>query len=344
MEIKSVLVTGSEGYIGSALVPRLLANGYQVEGIDMCYYDDSYEQKSSSYVLKKKDIRDITENDISSYDAIIHLAALSNDPIGELDQSLTKEINEDASLNLAACAKKVGVKRFIFASSCSVYGTADSDVVNENSPVNPLTAYARSKRHVEIGLQKLGDQSFTVGIMRNSTVYGYASKYRNDLVVNNLVSTAVATGEIQIMSDGSPWRPLIDVRDLADCVISFLEAPTSLMNGILYNIGFSENNYQVRDIASVIQNFLPDCTISYSKMQENDRRSYKVDFTRFHKAFPQIKLNWPLAKSIQDLITVLKKNEFNQSDLSEKKFSRITELINKIKNGSLTNTLTYPYL
>lgn len=318
----------------------MIEKGYHITGLDTCYYTDELSNKEKkSYKLIVEDIRNTDKIDLTNIDAIIHLAALSNDPMGALKPELTYEINEKASIRLAEKAKKQGVKRFLFSSSCSIYGIGTEETVSEKSKTNPLTAYAKSKIAVEEALQTLADDSFTVGLLRNSTVYGYSPKYRNDLVVNNLVSTAVAFNEIKIMSDGSPWRPLIDVRDLSDIFIAFLQADSSVINGEIFNIGFNENNFQVKDIGDMIKEYLPDCSITYTGEHGSDSRSYKVNFDKFKKAFPQVIQQWQMTKSIKDLIDRLQAIHFSADNFKEGKFIRLNELQEKINNKSIDENL-----
>src|SRR5260221_9152598 len=239
MELKHVLVTGSAGYIGSVLVGKLILKGYKVTGIDTLFFENTYLGKRFTGAFVQKDIRLITEKDLQGVDAIIHLAALSNDSMGELKKELTEDINYKATVRLAKLAKKAGVKRFIFPSSCSVYGIAKKSIVDEKSKAHVLTAYATSKIASEKAMQKLADKDFTVCLLRNATVYGFAPAFRDDLVVNNFVMCAMTTGEIRIKSDGTPWRPLIDVRDLSDIMITFLIITPKKINGEIINIGFN---------------------------------------------------------------------------------------------------------
>lgn len=340
MEIKKILVTGSEGYIGSVLVSKLLHKGYEVDGLDTCYFsNNSLGKNKDKYKLIKLDIREIESLDLSRYSAIIHLAGLSNDPMGELNEGLTVDINLKSTLNIAKAAKKAGVKRFIFSSSCSIYGIAKKEYVDEKSDVNPLTAYAKSKILSEKGLVRLADNNFCVGILRNSTVYGYSPRYRNDLVVNNLVSSGMVFGLIKIMSDGTPWRPLIDVRDLSDIFIKFLTVDSKKINGRIMNVGFKENNLQVKNIAEIINKYLTTCKIVYSKEHARDDRSYKVDFSLFKSTFPEIIQKWTIRRSIKDLIDHLKIYKFSKEDFSNGIFNRINEIKRLLKQKRINNNL-----
>lgn len=321
-----ILVTGDRGYIGPVLIKQLLARRYTVVGMDTDFFVFSPPLENNSYRKIHKDIRQVNERDLYGIEAIIHLAALSNDPLGALNMKLTEDINYKATIRLAKLAKKSGVKRFIFSSSCSIYGKCDIDEVNEQSTVAPLTAYAKSKIDTEKGLLALASDDFCVVLMRNSTVYGYSPNLRIDLVVNNLVAHAVTTGEIKILSDGTPWRPLIDVRDLSRICINFLEIEKEKVNGVIVNIGFAENNVQVKDIALRIQKRLSACTIVYSNEHGKDTRSYKVNFDKFHMLFSGLRQEWTIEKSIDDLVSYFKRNNFSHIDITSGKYERIAVL------------------
>lgn len=340
MAIKKILITGSEGYIGMVLIDKLLHKGYKVIGLDTNYYSSvTLGSRRRPYRLLHQDIRNITKINFSGIDAIIHLAALSNDPTGEINPRLTNAINYNATVSLAKAAKREGVRRFLFSSSCSIYGIAKTDVVTEKSPVNPLTAYARSKIACEKALTQLADDTFTVALLRNSTVYGFSPRFRNDLVVNNLVTSALATGEIRIMSDGTPWRPLIDVRDLSEIFIKILKTPSKKINGMVVNVGFSENNFRVHDIVDLIKRELPDCHVVYTSEHGQDARSYKVNFSKFHHLFPTIKQHWPLKRSIKDLIVQLRKNHFSSNQFVKGYFTRLETLKKLTSSGRLNPNL-----
>jgi nucleoside-diphosphate-sugar epimerase len=263
---------------------------------------------------------------VKGYDAIIHLSALSNDPLGEINPGLTEEINYKSTVNLAKLAKRAGVKKFIFSSSCSIYGIAAKGIVDEKSKVNPITAYAKSKIKSEKSLARLADKNFLVCLMRNSTVYGISPQFRDDLVVNNLVTSALASGVIRILSDGTPWRPLIDVRDLSDIFILFLESENRKLNGKVVNIGFQESNYQIKDLAKIVQKNLSGCRIIITGEHGKDARSYKVKFDLFNKLFPEVTQKWPVNRSVHDMIKQFKSLKNETKNLKSDKYSRIAAL------------------
>lgn len=338
--MKKVLVTGDRGYIGSTLVPALLKKNINVTGFDTNFFTKVLgNPQTVKYKNITKDIREIEEKDCYGIDAIIHLSALSNDPMGDVNPKLTEEINYKSSVKLAKIAKKMKVKRFLFSSSCSIYGIAKEDTVSEESEVNPLTAYAKSKIDTEKELMGLADSDFCIGLLRNSTVYGYSPKFRDDLVVNNFAVNAVALKKITVLSDGTPWRPLIDVRDLSSIFIKFLEADAKKINANIFNIGFSENNFQVKKILSLVKKHVFGCKVLYTGEHGADTRSYKVSFNKFKKAFPEIKQKWNLEKSIIDLISVLVSVKFSTKDLSEKKYTRLAVLKKLIEEDKLNKSL-----
>lgn len=337
MEIKKVLVTGDQGYIGATLVPMLISEGYDVVGFDTVYFSDGLEEEKQYHRITK-DIRKITKKDLQGIDAVIHLAALSNDPMGEINPGLTKAINLDASRRVARLSKQAGVKRFLFSSSCSIYGIAGG-TVDELSPASPLTSYAASKISFEKTLRKLADDTFHVGILRNSTVYGYSPKFRNDLVVNNFVTCALSLGNIRVMSDGSPWRPLIDVRDLSSVFIAFLKKDATKINGEIINIGFDENNFQVKDVLASVKKHIPTAKITFTGEHGADTRSYKVDFAKFKKLFPRFKKQWPLDLSVADLVTRLQEKKYNKKDFESRRFTRLAVLKRLLENRRVDENL-----
>lgn len=337
--VKKVLITGINGYIGTVLADKLRGANYKIEGIDQNYFKTVLIEKHKDVRSKKLDTRYTNKISLKNIDCIIHLAALSNDPMGALDEKLTHDINYKATVDLARKAKKAGVGRFIFASSCSVYGIAKRGIVDERSKVNPLTAYAKSKILAEKELRKLADDKFCVCIMRNSTVYGYSPRFRNDLVVNNLVTCGFATGKIKILSDGSPWRPLIDVRDLSDILIKFIEIDSKDVNGKIFNIGFKNGNYQVKEILRLVKKKLPKCEVEYTNQHGSDTRSYKVNFNKLYQILPGLKQNWPLEDSIEDLIVRLKKANFSERDFKNGKFVRLNRILYLMNRNKINKEL-----
>lgn len=325
--IKTVLVTGDKGYIGSVLVPLLLRRNIRVTGLDTDYYRDCFVSGydiAPEYSSIQKDIRHLEKRDLEGIEGIIHLAALSNDPMGDIDESLTEDINYKSTIRLAELARESGVRSFLYSSSCSIYGKGSGDVVDEANPTNPLTAYARSKIRSEEDLARMSGRSFYVGLMRNSTVYGFSPKFRDDLVVNNLVVSALLNGELRVMSDGTPWRPLIDVRDISAFFVRILLGPDEILNGKVINIGFSENNFQVKDVVQIIKDVMPDVSVRFTGEHGADTRSYRVSFDLLKKTYGDVPLEWPLEKSVRDLVERLR--DIDRISLEDKRFTRLAVL------------------
>lgn len=328
--IRRVLVSGNLGYIGSVLVPMLIDKGFDVTGYDIHYYDDSclVEQPSALAGTQiYKDIRQVTEDDLKDIDAIVHLAALSNDPLGELDENLTESINLDATLKLARLAKSLGVKRFVYASSQSMYGIAKDGIVKEDSPVNPLTTYAKTKWDAECQLKELADDSFTVVCFRPSTVFGASPKLRCDIVFNNLVACAYTTGKIEIKSDGSPWRPVVHIRDVSNAFIAGLIAPKDIVQGQSYNVGIQNGNYQVKDLAKAAQKAVLRSELVFTGEHGSDARTYKVSFDKILTELKDYyKPVWDLKRGGDELVALFDRVGFTEEDFRGRKCIRLLQL------------------
>ncbi len=334
-----VLVTGHKGYVGSVLISKLVEKNFEIVGCDVGFYPDEIVKGSEQVKTINKDVRDLTEKDIEGYSAIIHLAGLSNDPLGEINSGLTNDINHLATVNIAKIAKKVGVERFVFSSSCSVYGAAEN-IVDENSEIRPLTAYAKSKADSEIELNKLKDDSFMTINLRNPTVYGISPSQRLDLVVNNLIGSVITTGKIKLLSDGSAWRPLLHVEDMADAFIHVLEIPLSKLGKDAYNVGTNIENYTVKEIAQKIQDNIPDSVVEFSKGANADPRSYKVNFDRINSEL-KFKLKWNLDKGITSIFNSLKESNFQGLGFNDKKFYRIQYIKWLLENKKIDSNLRF---
>jgi nucleoside-diphosphate-sugar epimerase len=340
--MKTVVVTGHNGFVGTHLVKLLKESGYNVIGIDTNFFDD--ECKFTEYVKPDKEIikdtRLITEKDLKDVDAICHLAALSNDPMGALNPELTHEINHRASVNIAKLAKKIGVGKFIFSASCSMYGIADGDkALDETAPFAPVTAYAVSKVNTEKDVKPMGDKNFSVTFLRNATAYGISPKLRLDLVVNNLVGWAMTTGQIRIMSDGTPWRPLIHVEDLARAFVAVVETPGELVNGKSFNVGLNRENFQVKDIAKMVGDVVPNCKVVISGEHGGDSRSYRVDFSKIARELPAFKPQWDLAKGIEDIYKKYKEFGMDDEHFNGRYFTRLKQLEYLLKGDKLNENL-----
>ena len=322
-----VLVTGSGGYIGQVLVPLARARGWEVVGLDAGYFE-SCDVPGMDVAMPEisKDVRDLEPSDLRGFDAVIHLAGLSNDPLGELNPGLTSEINYAASVRLASAAREAGVKRFVFSSSCSVYGARSNRPVIEEDELEPLTAYAVSKVETELAVSKLASPDFCPVYLRNATVYGLSPRLRFDLVVNNLAGWAHTTGVIRIMSDGSPWRPLIHVADVSNAFLAAVEAPTESVWNQSFNIGTDRDNYTVKDIATLVNEAYPACEVSYSDSPPADSRSYRVDFSKARRTLPGFQPGWTLAAGIAELRDKFRAVNLSLDDFQGPKFTRLKHI------------------
>ncbi|MEM4160572.1 MAG: SDR family oxidoreductase [Thermoplasmata archaeon] len=336
-----VLVTGDKGYIGRILVKHLISKGYEVVGMDIDYYKgcDLYEDQLPEYKSIEKDIREVTKEDLEGIDCIHHLAALSNDPLGEKDPGVTMEINYEASLKLSTLAKKAGVMRFVYSSSCSMYGKAGANTVNEESPLEPLTAYAQSKVKSEAEISKLADKMFTPVFLRNSTVYGLSPRLRFDLVVNNLVGSAFTTGKIKIMSDGTPWRPLIHIEDLAEVFFLVTECEKDVVHNQAFNVGENTENYQIKDIAEIVKKVMPECEITYTYEHGPDTRSYRVNFDKLHTSLKGFKCRKRVEDGVKELYAKFKEVGLTYEDFMSYKFTRLKNIRRLMEAGKLDKRL-----
>ncbi len=322
-----VFVTGHKGYIGVHLVDLLKQAGHSVTGCDLGLFDGcAWEKVVPADRDLRKDVRDVTLEDLTGHDCVMHLAAISNDPMGEVDAAATYAINRDASVRIAQLAKKAGVPRYLFAASCSVYGAGKKLDLDESDPLNPLTAYAKSKIETEQAVSGLADHDFTPAYLRNATAYGHSAMLRIDLVVNNLLACAVATGEIRIMSDGSPWRPLIHCRDIAGAFIAFMNAPKEKIHNKAVNVGGNGENYQVRNIADKVKELIPSAKITYTGEVGADPRNYRVKFALLNKLLPDFKLQYNLSTGMEELHRKLIDHGFSKKDWIGDQFVRLRTL------------------
>lgn len=339
---KKILVTGSEGYIGTVLVPMLIEKNFDVVGIDSLFYSDGNLDQSNrlNYELIKKDIRDIDLEDLEgkNFYGIVHLAALSNDPLGTLNPELTYDINQHASIRLAEIAKKAGVEKFIYSSSCSLYGQGGQDALTEESESNPQTAYGKSKILAEKGIEKLADETFCPVYMRNATAFGFSPRMRFDLVVNSLCGFAKVDNEIKILGDGKPWRPLVHIRDISSVAIKLLEADADKIRNHAYNVGDNQENYQIKTIAQIVQEFYPECKITIAQKDAGDTRDYNVSFNKLNEHLG-FKSEWSLKKGIEEIVTVFDRISLNSELFEDKKYTRLKKIEYLIKNNLIDQDL-----
>jgi nucleoside-diphosphate-sugar epimerase len=321
-----VLVTGHHGYMGSVLVPALLDAGHEVTGLDTFFYDGCDLVASVPAVSELRlDVRDVRPEHLEGHEAVVHLAALSNDPLGNLDPKLTLEINFHGTVRLARAAREAGVGRFLFSSSCSMYG-ASAELVPESAPLRPLTAYADSKVRSEEALSALADDDFSPVYLRNATVYGVSPRLRLDLVLNNLVGWAYTTGTVKILSDGTPWRPLLHVADFAAAVLAFLEAPREAVHDEPFNIGSDDENYQVRDLGDIVRETVAGSHVEYAGAGDPDPRSYRVDFSKLRRTLPGLTPRWDAAAGARELLDAYAAAHMTSEDFQGERFTRLKRL------------------
>jgi nucleoside-diphosphate-sugar epimerase len=339
MNYGSILITGDRGYVGSVMGPYLQSSGYSVVGLDAGYFSNCLLYPDSvSYPQFTLDIRDIRAEHLEGIEAIVHLAGLSNDPLGEFDVRLTEEINRDATIALGTLARSRGVRRFVYASSQSMYGisSTDAELDEDNSEKNPLTAYARTKWEAECAITKLANADFTVVCMRPSTVFGASPRLRCDIVYNNLVACAYTTGRIEIKSDGTPWRPVVHVRDVCNAFRAALQAPASLVQGRSYNVGIPNGNFTVRQLAEAAQRAVPGSTLTFTAEHGKDARTYRVGFGRILTELKDYyRPEWDLDRGGRELVELFKKLGFQEYHFRGPMCNRLAQLKDGVAQGKL---------
>ena len=325
-----LFVTGTEGYIGTRLAPLLLADGHDVVGLDAGFYRDGNLFNAPSFFTRQpaqiiKDLRRITEEDLQGFDAVVHLAELSNDPLGENNPALTFRINHEGSVRLAELARRAGVQRFIYASSCSVYGVGSDTPVTEESPVNPQTAYAKCKTLVERDVGAMAQKDFCVTFLRNATAYGASPRMRFDIVLNDLCGLAWTTKRIALTSDGSPWRPIVHIEDIAKAIRCALVSPADAVNGEIFNVGADTENYRVREIAQIVADVFPGCELTVGP-KSADNRSYRVSFKKIASRLPGFRCAWTARRGAEELRDVFTRIEMDKNTFEFRAFTRLKQL------------------
>jgi nucleoside-diphosphate-sugar epimerase len=337
-----VLLTGHHGYLGAIAGPVLGAAGHDVIGLDTGFYRGcDLGPPHEAVAGLELDIRDVAAAHLQGFDAVVHLAGLSNDPLGDLDPGLTRDINLDATVRLARAAREAGVGRFLFASSCSMYGASEDERVREDAPLMPLTAYAESKVRSEEALAELADDDFSPVFMRFATVHGVSPRLRVDIVLNNLVGWAYTTGAVRILSDGTPWRPVIHVGDVADSIAALLEAPREAVHGEAFNVGADSENYQVRDLAELAREAVPGSTVEYGGSNDPDPRSYRVDFGKFAETLPGLRLARTARESARELAAAYEAAGLTFEEFDGERFTRLKRLRSLLGDGSLRDDLRW---
>lgn len=338
-----VLLTGHQGYLGTVMAPVLAAAGHEVTGLDSGLFADCVLGPPPTEVPGRRvDLRDVTAEDVAGVDAVIHLAALSNDPLGALAPDLTYAINHHASVRLARLARDAGVRRFLYASTCSVYGAAGdaADLVTEDAPLRPVTPYAESKVRVEDDLHALSDGDFSPVYLRNATAFGFSPRLRADIVLNNLVGHALLSGEVRVLSDGTPWRPLVHAADLARAFAAALTAPREAVHDRAFNIGSEVNNVTVAEIAGQVAEAVPGSRVVITGETGADPRSYRVDFSRFRAAVPGFDCEWTVRQGADELADAYRKHGLHEEDF-ERRFTRLAVLRAASDSGAVDNTLRW---
>lgn len=336
------LITGHKGYIGTVMAPLIADAGHEVVGLDTDLFEQcTFGEPAREFPSIRKDLRDIEHSDLEGFDAVIHLAGLSNDPLGNLNPNLTYDINHHASVRLARLSKEVGVKRYLFSSSCSTYGAAGDKILDETAEFNPVTPYGRSKVLVEQDVALLAGPDFSPVFLRNATAYGVSPRLRFDLVLNNLTAWALTTGRVFIKSDGTPWRPIVHIEDISRAFLVALEAPQNLIHNQAFNVGRSVENYRISDLAEIVKETVPGCSIEFATDAGPDKRCYRADFSRITRVLPAFQPQWDARRGAKELYEAYKKVGLRAEEFEGARYKRIDHIQGLLASGRLSSDLRW---